>query len=112
MAEFFYERSKMDVFTDIKWINSMKMFKDNPSVLGFFTEKACIASISRNGLMVDKSSFKPDRTEFFSSENDIIVREKKCTFFIKAITVACILEIEPVHTYKMKYKGKIYKLSN
>lgn len=82
MAEFFYERSKMNVFTDMKWINSMKMFKENPSVLGFFMEKACIASISRNGLMINNSSFKPDRTEFFYSENDIIVREKKCTFFI------------------------------
>ncbi|CAG8622720.1 10701_t:CDS:2 [Funneliformis caledonium] len=83
IAEFLYERSRMNVFTDVKWINSMKMFKDNPSVLGFFMEKACIASISKYGLMVDKSSFKPDRTEFFSSE--IAVREKTCTFFIPYI---------------------------
>jgi hypothetical protein len=40
MVKFLYERSKMNVFTDIKWINSMRMFKDNPSVLGFFMEKA------------------------------------------------------------------------
>ena len=82
MAEFLFERPKMNIFTDIKWINSMKMFKNNPSVLGFFMEKACIASISRDGLMVDNSSFKPDRTEFFSSEDDIFMREKKCIFFI------------------------------
>ena len=34
MAKFLYERSKMNVFTDIKWINSMKMFKENLLILG------------------------------------------------------------------------------
>jgi hypothetical protein len=30
----FSERSKMSVFTDMKWINSMKMFKENLLILG------------------------------------------------------------------------------
>ena len=32
--------------------------------------------------MADNASFKSDRTEFLSSEDDIVVREKKCIFFI------------------------------
>ncbi|CAG8484660.1 7266_t:CDS:2, partial [Acaulospora colombiana] len=44
---------KMEVFADIKWISCIEKFKNNPSVKGFFVEKACIASILKNGIMAN-----------------------------------------------------------
>ncbi|RIB24120.1 hypothetical protein C2G38_2032125 [Gigaspora rosea] len=69
MANYLYEKKRMEIFTDIKWINCIEKFKNNPSVKGFFAEKACIASIFRNGITItlDKSSHSNSEEIFFSS---------------------------------------------
>ncbi|CAG8643231.1 4952_t:CDS:2 [Ambispora gerdemannii] len=84
MANHLYEKGKMEVFTDIKWISCIEKFKNNPSVKGFFVEKACIASIFKNGIMANGVNFKPDDMEFFYDEKQIRFssNEGKCMLYL------------------------------
>ncbi|CAG8649298.1 13216_t:CDS:2, partial [Funneliformis caledonium] len=51
MANYLFEKGRMEVFTNPTWIYCIKEFKNNPSVKGFIVEKACLASIFKNGLV-------------------------------------------------------------
>ncbi|CAG8556996.1 5414_t:CDS:2 [Paraglomus brasilianum] len=84
MANYLYEKGKMEVFTDIKWISCIEKFKNNPSVKEFFVEKACIASIFKNGIMANGVNFKPDDMEFFYDEKQIRFssNEGKCMLYL------------------------------
>ncbi|CAB5179533.1 unnamed protein product [Rhizophagus irregularis] len=84
MAEYLFEKREMEIFTNIKWISRISEFKNNPSVKGFFVEKACIASIFRNGLMANRVNFKPGGMEFFYNEKEIKFssNEEKCMFYL------------------------------
>uniref|UniRef100_U9UR05 Crinkler effector protein N-terminal domain-containing protein n=1 Tax=Rhizophagus irregularis (strain DAOM 181602 / DAOM 197198 / MUCL 43194) TaxID=747089 RepID=U9UR05_RHIID len=84
MAEYLFEKREMEIFTDIKWISRISEFKNNPSVKGFFVEKACIASIFRNGLMANRVNFKPGGMECFYNEEEIKFssNEEKCMFYL------------------------------
>ncbi|CAG8672831.1 5088_t:CDS:2, partial [Acaulospora colombiana] len=84
MAKHLYEKGKMEVFTDIKWISCIEKFKNNPSVKGFFVEKACIASIFKNGIMENRVNFKPNDMEFFNDEKEIRFssNEGKCMLYL------------------------------
>ncbi|EXX67380.1 uncharacterized protein OCT59_004648 [Rhizophagus irregularis] len=84
MVEYLFEKREMEIFTDIKWISCMADFKNNPSVKGSFVEKACIASIFRNGLMANRVNFKPGGMEFFYNEKKIKFssNEEKCMFYL------------------------------
>ncbi|CAG8722695.1 11336_t:CDS:2, partial [Acaulospora morrowiae] len=84
MAKHLYEKGKMEVFTNIKWISCIEKFKNNPSVKVFFVEKACIASIFKNGIMANRVNFKPDDMEFFYDEKQIrfYSNEGKCMFYL------------------------------
>src|ERR1044072_9240830 len=81
MADVLFEKSRMEVFVDVKWIRS---FKNNPSVKGFIVEKACLASICRNGITANKITFKVDSHQFFFSveEIDFSLSEGICTFYL------------------------------
>ncbi|RIB06860.1 hypothetical protein C2G38_2046468 [Gigaspora rosea] len=84
MANYLYEKKRMEIFTDIKWIICIEKFKNNPSVKGFFAEKACIASIFRNGIMANGVTFKPNDIEFFCDEKEISFssNEGKCILYL------------------------------
>ena len=41
-----------DVFLDFQWLNSFTQVKNNPSMLGFVVEQACLSSIAQKGLKV------------------------------------------------------------
>ncbi|CAG8834424.1 11663_t:CDS:2, partial [Gigaspora margarita] len=84
MANYLYEKKRMEMFTDIKWISCIDKFKNNPSVKGFFVEKACIASIFRNGIMANRVTFKPNDIEFFCDEKEIRFssNEGKCILYL------------------------------
>jgi hypothetical protein len=77
MADYLYEKGRMEVFVDVKWI---KAFKNNPSVI----EKACLASICRSGITVNKITFKVDSYQFFSGAEDInfSLSGSMCTFYL------------------------------
>ncbi|SRR6266542_399870 len=81
MADYLYEKGRMEVFVDVKWI---KAFKNNPSVKGFIVEKACLASICKSGIMANKITFKVDSYEFFASTEEInfSLSEGMCTFYL------------------------------
>ncbi|PKK59642.1 hypothetical protein RhiirC2_820485 [Rhizophagus irregularis] len=81
MADYLYEKGRMEIFVDVKWIKS---FKNNPSVKGFIVEKACLASICRSGITVNKITFKVNDYRFFSSAEDInfSLSEATCTFYL------------------------------
>src|ERR1051325_7552662 len=81
MADYLYEKSRMEVFVDVKWI---KAFKNNPSVKGFIVEKACLASIFKSGIMANKINFKVDHSKFFASTEEInfSLSEGMCTFYL------------------------------
>ncbi|RHZ86647.1 hypothetical protein Glove_48g39 [Diversispora epigaea] len=70
-ADYLYEKKQMEIFTNIKWISCIEKFKNNPSVKGFFTEKACIASIFKNEIIANRVNFKPNDMEFFWDEKEI-----------------------------------------
>ncbi|CAG8559834.1 42296_t:CDS:2 [Gigaspora margarita] len=84
MADYLYEKKRMEMFTDIKWISCIEKFKNNPSVKGFFAEKACIASIFKNGIMANRVTFKPNDIEFFCDEKEIRFssNEGKCILYL------------------------------
>ncbi|RGB41573.1 hypothetical protein C1646_739046 [Rhizophagus diaphanus] len=84
MADYLYEKGKMEVFSDSSWIRCIKEFKRNPSVKGFMVEKACIASIYKNGLMADTKNFKPDEYKFFACIDEInfTLSEGLCTIHL------------------------------
>ncbi|CAG8606212.1 6144_t:CDS:2, partial [Diversispora eburnea] len=84
MADYLYEKKRMEIFTDIKWISCIEKFKNNPSVKGFFMEKACIASIFKNGIMANRVNFKPNDIEFFCDEKEIKFssNEGKCILYL------------------------------
>ncbi|RHZ84084.1 hypothetical protein Glove_85g77 [Diversispora epigaea] len=84
MADYFYEKKRMEIFTDIKWISCIKEFKNNPPVKRFITENACIASIFKNGIMVNHINFKPNDMEFFCDEKEIKFssNEGKCILYL------------------------------
>ncbi|KAF0541712.1 hypothetical protein F8M41_005199 [Gigaspora margarita] len=84
MANYLYEKKRMEMFTDIKWISCIDKFKNNPLVKGFFAEKACIASIFRNGIMANHVTFKPNDIEFFCDEKEIRFSssEGKCILYL------------------------------
>jgi hypothetical protein len=81
MANYIYGKDRLEVFIDVNWIKS---FKNNPSVKGFIVEKACLASICKNGIMANKISFKVDHHKFFASteEIDFSLSEGMCTFYL------------------------------
>ncbi|POG61805.1 hypothetical protein GLOIN_2v1786107 [Rhizophagus irregularis DAOM 181602=DAOM 197198] len=81
MADYLYEKNRMEVFVDVKWI---KAFKNNPSVKGFIIEKACLASICRVGITAYQVNFKVDRRQFFASLEEInfSLSEELCTFYL------------------------------
>ncbi|CAB5371148.1 unnamed protein product [Rhizophagus irregularis] len=81
MANYLYGKDRMEIFIDINWIKS---FKNNPSVKGFIIEKACIASICKNGIMANSIRFKVDSHQFFSGVEDInfSLSEGACTFYL------------------------------
>ncbi|CAG8624233.1 4022_t:CDS:2, partial [Scutellospora calospora] len=84
MADYLYEKKRMEMFTDIKWISCIEKFKNNRSVKGFFAEKACIASIFKNGIMANRVTFKPNDIEFFCDEKEIRFssNEGKCILYL------------------------------
>ena len=41
-----------DIFIDSQWLNSFTFVKNNPSMLGFVVEQACLSSIAQNGIRV------------------------------------------------------------
>ncbi|KAL1916623.1 uncharacterized protein VTP21DRAFT_5327 [Calcarisporiella thermophila] len=57
-----------DIFLDREWLNRLRTFKDNPSVLGFVVEQASLSSISQNGLKVNGLGFSNMKTIVFSSD--------------------------------------------
>lgn len=84
MADYLFERGKLEVFATSSWIQCIKEFRNNPSVKGFMVEKACLASIWKNGLMADAINFKFDNYKFFTSieEIDFSMNEGLCTFYL------------------------------
>ncbi|RIB14432.1 hypothetical protein C2G38_2144060 [Gigaspora rosea] len=69
MANYLYEKGKMEVFADINWISCIKTFKNNPIVMGFIVEKACIANIWKNGLTVNGTNFlSQTKLSFFTKK--------------------------------------------
>ncbi|GES90603.1 hypothetical protein GLOIN_2v1786107 [Rhizophagus clarus] len=74
----------MDIFKNSSWVLCIKEFKNNPSVKGFMVEKACLASIWKNGLMANAINFKFDNYKFFTSieEIDFSMNEGLCTFYL------------------------------
>ncbi|RHZ66308.1 hypothetical protein Glove_308g2 [Diversispora epigaea] len=84
MANYLYEKKRMEIFIDTKWISCIEHFKNNPSVKGFFIEKACIASIFKNGIMANRANFKPNDMEFFYDEKEIKFssNEGKCILYV------------------------------
>lgn len=61
----------LEIFTNPIWIQCIKEFKNNPSVKGFMVEKACLASIYKNGLMASAINFKFDNYKFFTCIEEI-----------------------------------------
>jgi len=57
-----------DIFLDSEWLNSMITFRNNPSVLGFIVEQACLSSISQKGLKVGGLGFDNIPTIMFQKE--------------------------------------------
>ncbi|CAB5368375.1 unnamed protein product [Rhizophagus irregularis] len=84
MADYFYEKGKMEVFSDSSWIRCIKKFKRNPSVKGFMVEKTCITSIYKNGFMANAKNFKPDKYKFFACVDEInfTLSEGLCTIYL------------------------------
>ena len=85
MANYLIEKEKMEIFTDIGWISCIEDFKTNPSVIEFIAEKACIASIFKNGLMAGNVNFKPGKMGYFFDEKEIIKffsNSEKCMFYV------------------------------
>src|ERR1043165_1573184 len=60
MADYLFEKGRLEVFTNSSWIQCIKEFKNNPLVMGFMVEKACISSIFKNGFIAKAINFKPD----------------------------------------------------
>ncbi|SRR6266540_2139487 len=81
MADYLFRKDRMEVFIDINWIKS---FKNNLSVKGFIVEKACLASICRNGITANQITFKVDGYQFFSSTGEINFswQEEFYTFYL------------------------------
>src|SRR4051794_34739794 len=71
MADYLFQKGNMDIFKNSSWVRCIKEFKNNPSVKGFMVEKACLASIWKNGLMADAINFKFDNYKFFTSIEEI-----------------------------------------
>jgi hypothetical protein len=84
MADYLFEKGRLEVFTNSSWIQCIKEFKNNPSVMGFMVEKACLSSIFKNGLIADTINFKPDSYKFFTSIKEInfSMNEGPCTFYL------------------------------
>ncbi|CAB5198873.1 unnamed protein product [Rhizophagus irregularis] len=64
MADYLFQKGNLEIFTNPIWIQCIKEFKNNPSVKGFMVEKACLASIYKNGLMASAINFKFDNYKF------------------------------------------------
>ena len=81
IADYLFEKSRMEVFINVKWIC---LFKNNLSVKRFIVEKACLASICKNGITANKITFKVNNHQFFSSveEIDFSLNEEICTFYL------------------------------
>ncbi|PKC66608.1 hypothetical protein RhiirA1_511744 [Rhizophagus irregularis] len=71
------------------WIQCIKKFKNNPSVKGFMVEKACLASIYKNGLM--------------AKEIDFSMNEGLCTFYLPRLWNQKSID-GLITLYKMKNK--------
>jgi hypothetical protein len=83
MADYLFEKGKLEVFTNSSWIQCINEFKNNPSVMGFMVEKACLSSIFKNGLIANAINFKFDNYKFFTSIKEInpSINEGSCTFY-------------------------------
>jgi hypothetical protein len=84
MADYLFEKGRLEVFTTSSWIQCIKEFKNNPSVMGFMVEKACLSSIFKSGLMTKAINFKPDNYDFFTSTKEIKFskNEGSCTLYL------------------------------
>ncbi|CAI2193415.1 8083_t:CDS:2 [Funneliformis geosporum] len=84
MADYLFEKGRLEVFTNPSWIQCIKEFKNNPSVMGFMVEKACLSSIVKNGFIANVINFKPDNYKFFTSIQEInfSMNEGPCTFYL------------------------------
>jgi len=84
MADYLFEKGKLEVFTNSSWIQCINEFKNNPSVMGFMVEKACLSSIFKNELTAEMINFKPDNYKFFTSIKEInfSMNEEPCTFYL------------------------------
>src|SRR5947208_926018 len=78
MAEILRKMEKNDIFLEGSWLSKFNVFKSNPCILGFLVEQACLSSIQRNGLILDKK-YKPSKTIYFSKDGPVIDFDKGCT---------------------------------
>jgi hypothetical protein len=84
MANYLFEKGRSEVFIDSSWIQCIEEFKNNPSVMGFMVEKACLSSIFKSGFLAKEIYFKPDNYKFFTSIKEInfSMNEGSCTFYL------------------------------
>lgn len=86
IARYLIENKNIDYFTSREWIGSKEESGENPVVKGFLVENACIASIWKNGLIVNGISFHPEEILYFSKNLKEIkpstVGSKSCTLCI------------------------------
>jgi hypothetical protein len=84
MADYLLEKGKLEVFSNSSWIDCIDEFKNNPSVMGFMVEKACLSSIFKNGFIAKEITFKPGNYKFFTSIKEISfsMDQGSCTFYL------------------------------
>jgi len=69
-------------FLSHHWLGRMRDFKDNPIVLGFYVEHACLSSISMQGLHVADLSLGKMRTVMFSGYYPNLDDNTESAFYI------------------------------
>lgn len=105
IADYLFEKGRLEVFATSSWIQCIREFRNNPSVMGFMVEKACLSSIFRNGFMADAINFKVDNYKFFTSIEEInfSMNEGLCTFYLPRLWNQKSID-GLITLYKMKNK--------
>jgi hypothetical protein len=66
---------------DNTWLLSLRAFKDNPSVIGFLVEQACLSAISRTGFHHCDINWKPFPATIFQDDLIQAIPSVDCEIF-------------------------------
>jgi len=64
---------KLGKFYESDWINTLEIYKDNPSALGFQVELICLSCIADMGLTYGKVNIKPVTPTWFAGNLDDLI---------------------------------------